>query len=258
MSSIPVFCINLDRRPERWAIFSNQPALKGITLQRISAVDGNQLNILSPDIPASDETRLRILRGTRRSHGEICTKGAIGCTMSHVKVWDTFLKTEHPFCIVLEDDCAVPDNFLQQVIQTPLPPDAHVWLLAPKVLEPAEPIDTTWLKSKSFWGTAAYLLTRSGATLLKQNIYPIEHHIDRHMHVQQALGRLHIVMHKTLQTGVVGIGTDIQTGSCDLCNLPDNLSDSDCLLIKKDYLVAVAAVVFFYFLYTQFRRNDTL
>jgi len=65
------------------------------------------------------------------SYTSIGPKSAIGCALSHFKVWRTFLKTNAPYCIVFEDDVIVSKSFntkLQKIIND-VPSDFHLLYL---------------------------------------------------------------------------------------------------------------------------------
>ena len=48
---IPAYCINLDKRTDRWAKFSEQPAVREMSnMKRFSAVDGSKINIFDNEL----------------------------------------------------------------------------------------------------------------------------------------------------------------------------------------------------------------
>ena len=117
--TLPLFCINLDRRKDRWTRWTSQPFYTEYKerILRVSAVDGATLDTLS-DPRISLETRARIsIKGARRRHGEINSAGAVGCTLSHRIVWERFLAEfpEEPYALVLEDDVEVPADLQTKV-----------------------------------------------------------------------------------------------------------------------------------------------
>jgi GR25 family glycosyltransferase involved in LPS biosynthesis len=256
--SIPVFCINLDRRPERWTFFSKQPGLTGTDVKRHSATDGQTLS--AQDARISPETRRRILTKRRRAHGEINTLGAIGCTLSHIAVWDRFLK-EYPeaeFAIVLEDDAAVPKGAFA-FIETwapQMPTEADIWILGYKAYNTElTHVKEPWLSPTSFWGTSAYVIRKSAISRVKGEIFPIESHLDRYFCSQQALGRLNLVVHPHLRFANLMSGTDIQTEKCDLCNLPDSFQDEGLTVTNKYMVYGLFAYAFAITLFLGLTRN---
>ncbi len=76
-----IYCINLDKRTDRWEEFQ-QDTFEGLELdkdkfERISAIDTTSLYHAS---------------------------GAIGCSISHLKVWKDIIKNGYKSALVFEDD----------------------------------------------------------------------------------------------------------------------------------------------------------
>jgi len=250
---IPSYCINLDKRPERYAVFSKQSGIKDLRLERISAVDGSVIQIVNnPQI--SNQTKINILHKTRRSHGEINTPGAIGCSLSHYAVWKKFLETDSQFCLVLEDDAQIKTGLAEDILQLgPLPP-FDVWCLSYKLYDKTllpygsyeqvgcKPLATggeTWKSPVNFWGTSSYILSRKGAERLIEGFFPIECHLDKYMCLKSLLGKLRLVVNTQLKTYTLSVGTDIQLHKCDLCNYPDTFNQG--ILVKK-YVIAAPII----------------
>lgn len=241
ISTLPIYCINLDRRPERYHFFMNQKGVKELIHppERFSAVDGSKIQVAgNPQI--SNQTQHNIMHRTRRSHGEINTVGAIGCSLSHYGVWKRFLETDAPYCLVLEDDAQIPEGFSQKVgtaSASKTTPTFDVWMLSYRLYDTtlhAIP-GTDWKSPVYFWGTSSYIVSREGAKRLAEGFFPIESHLDKYMCLKNALGALKVVVHPTFKTYTLSHGTDIQLHPCNLCDYPDNFRDG--ILLQK-YLVA--------------------
>lgn len=102
------YVINLDRSVERWERLQSAFADAPIDLNRISAVDGRNLNLTPDD-----------LNVMLRHHGRPFQPGEIGCYLSHLEALKAFLKSARKIAIILEDD-AVPTELidcLPQVIE---------------------------------------------------------------------------------------------------------------------------------------------
>ncbi len=94
-----IYVINLDRDAERMAsIRANLEAL-GLPFERLPAVIGKDVPDWEKlvDLPAY---RWRNRRDTPRA-------GEVGCYLSHLKAMETFLRTDAPWCVILEDDVEV-------------------------------------------------------------------------------------------------------------------------------------------------------
>lgn len=80
------YCVNLDRRSDRWDFFKNQITNLGLPIERFSAVDGSTL-----DLPAKLKPYV----------------GAIGCKESHIAIYRKALAFGLDKIVVFEDDCAI-------------------------------------------------------------------------------------------------------------------------------------------------------
>ena len=88
---IPVFVINLDQRPDRWAAISRHLVQIGLTAERIPAVDAR-------DLP--DEKRPREIN-----------PGSAANIMGHANAMRRLLKSDAPATLILEDDAELsPDT----------------------------------------------------------------------------------------------------------------------------------------------------
>jgi len=94
-----IYVINLDRDVERMAsIRANLDAL-GLPFERLSAVMGK-------DVPEWE--KLVDLRAYAwRNRLDKPRAGEVGCYLSHLKAMETFLRTDAPWCVILEDDVEV-------------------------------------------------------------------------------------------------------------------------------------------------------
>ncbi len=129
--NMPVYVINLDRRTDRWNLFSSQPHLRTMKgLERFSAFDGRQIDVPN-ETKISVHTRENIQKNFRRSHYEINTVGACGASFSHIGCWEKFLQTDEPYCMILEDDATVfPADFAKaKVYAKRVPTNFGIWIL---------------------------------------------------------------------------------------------------------------------------------
>lgn len=104
----PVYVINLDRSPERWAVWER----RWPDAQRIAAVDGKALDLrtLSPSLIANQTRRNLLQQRPRCEVDELDTLGSLGCSLSHVRGIDAIVASGAPFGIVLEDDAEFPED----------------------------------------------------------------------------------------------------------------------------------------------------
>ena len=90
---LPVFVINLDRRPDRWEAMSAQLDRIGIEPVRIPAID---VRLLIEQERFEEDEPERML-----------SIGDEACSLSHMKALSAFLRTVHPAALILEDDLEI-------------------------------------------------------------------------------------------------------------------------------------------------------
>ena len=99
--TLPVFVINPDSRPDRWAAMSAQLDRLGIAAERIPAVDARLL-------AAQEEWEQRTNGNAPEWH--VDDLGAVACALSHCKAWGALLASRHPAALVLEDDAELASD----------------------------------------------------------------------------------------------------------------------------------------------------
>ncbi len=88
--AIPVYVINLDRRPDRLSTMKKQlDLMEGVEWHRIAAVDAKSV----------------------RRRGAFLDAGTFACQLSHLKAIQAFLDTTHQFAAILEDDVELSPHF---------------------------------------------------------------------------------------------------------------------------------------------------
>lgn len=249
--SCMTFVINLDRRADRWDTFSKQPALLQFpNLRRFSAVDGLKINT-EEDVRISIHTRMNIAKKYRRSDYEICTPGAIGASLSHIGIWDMFLKSDEKYLLVFEDDTIVDSAVLKRIdtLIKELPPNWDMWLLGHHrwqfEAKPSSYNPRAWMDVTNFTGAHAYVLTRRGAQILSQNPFPIETHIEYYITGCAKFKNLQIISHPSLRMTYFAerdASEDSDTfdslKSCPVCVVPDTMRE-DGLYISYNKLARI-------------------
>jgi GR25 family glycosyltransferase involved in LPS biosynthesis len=82
------YCINLDRRPDRWEQAQSEFKKHNITVERFSAIDGNPNNI---------QTNIVI--------------GHVGCVLSHLNIIKEAKDKKLKNILIFEDDVVFSDDF---------------------------------------------------------------------------------------------------------------------------------------------------
>ena len=94
-----IYVINLDRDAERLESVRGNLAALGLSFERIPAVIGKEL----PDWRSYVDMETYAWRNRQDEP----RPGEVGCYLSHLKAMETFLRTDAPWCVILEDDVEV-------------------------------------------------------------------------------------------------------------------------------------------------------
>jgi len=133
-----VFAINLKRSSDRLKSLSQQMASQNIEYERISAIDGKDLNAEVRE-KFYNERRTIALIGRRLLPGEI------GCALSHISVWREIIYRQLPGAFIFEDDFYFNASLSDCApIQSWLEDSPSVVLLSPE----SENLNSIWRKNK--------------------------------------------------------------------------------------------------------------
>lgn len=180
------YLINLRRRPDRLALFRRDYSKSDIPhdFKLIDAVDGSKLNIERQQLTELAKAELQQLEktGYRTRHYQL-TRGAIGCYLSHIRVWQQALKDEKDVVLIFEDDAKIPADFQEQV-NTKMknaPSDWDIILLG-VACHTCQGIRTRpgFLRVKKFWLLHSYIIRGSAIQKIFKSdaLFPIAQQID--------------------------------------------------------------------------------
>eukprot|EP00747_Dinoflagellata_sp_TGD_P214914 gnl/TRDRNA2_/TRDRNA2_87714_c0_seq1.p1 gnl/TRDRNA2_/TRDRNA2_87714_c0~~gnl/TRDRNA2_/TRDRNA2_87714_c0_seq1.p1 ORF type:complete len:278 (-),score=43.08 gnl/TRDRNA2_/TRDRNA2_87714_c0_seq1:38-871(-) len=193
-----IYCVNLDRRPERWSYMQAQFSRLQMPVQRFSAVDGSKL-----DVPHLAEVGLIAKEALPRYHlpreqklfGTDLTDGGIGCALSHMMIWKDVIRrviagsaTADSVFLVVEDDCQFLPDFSEQRLRERLahvPDDWEIVYLGGQDLmgrqhlyEVAPGVRRLY---KGFRETTAYVVRDAGAKAALEVCVPMYWQVDTHL-----------------------------------------------------------------------------
>ncbi len=177
----PLYVVNLDRAPERWAKVQAGLAREGLVPERFAAIDAAK----GEHLPVSryDESRSLARRGLPLRPAEL------GCFASHYLLWQRIQESGRP-AVVMEDDVRIDEDF------------AHAVALAQSLAEHCPMIRLSALQrgreprlvaelgegyrlvrhNKGPGGTQAYFLTPAGAARFLEDarvwFEPVDDHMD--------------------------------------------------------------------------------
>ena len=233
----------MKERPDRWRRFRQQPAIHKLThIRQSRGINGKKLRYKN-DRRISVSTRINIFRNYRRSHREIATLGAVGCSLSHIDVWKKFIKTGSRYCFIMEDDAILTESTLDTVnrLIPTLPQKWGIWLLGcyKPTLVYRKYERNPWMQVYKFTASHAYLLTREAAIKLLADAVPIESHVDHYIGDVSILNDTLIVYHPEVhieffqkekvlnsQSTTVDSNTSQHKPSgCPMCKIPDDPSN---------------------------------
>ena len=177
-AALPVFVVNLERKPERRAFALNHVRSHGFTPTVWTAVDGRALDVFELE-------RTGVYRDAvaHEKFSRSLSPAEIGCSLSHVRLYEHIVERAIPITLVLEDDAMLADGFgpkLQALIRA-LPSS---WDLVQLIYAcpDFEPIDGSVVRFRMKTGlpaaSAGYLVTLLGAKKLLTEAYPIHYPAD--------------------------------------------------------------------------------
>ena len=137
------YCINLDRRKDRWRIVDRLSKEVNIELTRIPGVEGIDLDVQTTPY----------------------FKGQLGCLLSHKNVLQDMLNNGYEKIIVLEDDATFHPQFINKFDEfyKQLPHDWGFCYLGGSNMRPPLPISKNAGRAVETLSTVGYLITKSFA-----------------------------------------------------------------------------------------------
>ena len=214
---IPVWVINLNKRPDRLKKIAKRLDDLGIEWNRLEAVDGSNSSDLQLEIS--------------KRNGEIgaISNGARACSASHSKFWKELVLSKFKFGIILEDDVELSDDFKDLVTSiTWIPKNSHLiklekasahktskLLLGPELSDALNNSRHVRKMYSRHCGTAAYLLSSEGAEIALSWKRPFTVPID-HLLFNETVSKLCTALNAMIlvppiawQSEIVGQGSDI-------------------------------------------------
>jgi glycosyl transferase family 25 len=195
IQNIPSYVVNLDQNKDKW--FKTKEMLNeiGINPERFPAVYGKKLdNSFINDI--TNPSVYYTLTYDRSLDEQIPSLGAIGCYLSHIKLWQKLINSEDNTMLIFEDDIELNFSklneinlFLQNVTSTQ-PDWDFIFLGYTKPLMFSNDLcnkNICQIKDITFC-THAYIINKKGAKKLLDKAFPIVHQIDSFISFMSARG----------------------------------------------------------------------
>ena len=172
----PIFVINLDRDVERMASIDGSLKSLGLNYVRVPAV-------LGKDVPGWEQLVDANLYGAR-NRNVMPRAGEVGCYLSHLKAMEEFLRTDAPWCLILEDDVEVRPECVEVLAALGQKDDWDLLKLfcfhsglpvRKRALTPTHHLVVHLTRTTS---SAAYAVNRRAAETLLKSMRPISEQVD--------------------------------------------------------------------------------
>lgn len=159
-------------------------------VHHFSAVDGRKMN----PYELLDQKKITIrtfndLKTTRRQHTGIPSLGAIGCTMSHSKLWKHCIDQDLPYMIIAEGDLKLKQKISKdhlKKIQNILQKEKSIYI-SPHSFGQIQKTNIT-----RFSGLHFYIVSQSACKELVQNVYPIDVQTDHYIAHLDTLKKVYV------------------------------------------------------------------
>ena len=212
----PVQVINLDTRPDRMKHIRDQYLKTDMpfVLTRIPAVNGQNLDMSTipmtqkalQDIEFVDEHK------HRTQHHQV-TRGAVGLYLSQMEAWRRIAEDPNAeYGLVMEDDAILVPDIYRQICKFAhtAPPDWDI-LLFGHLCKRSSTLLKNYRKVHRFYMLHCYLLTKSCAKYLLENVLPIDVQLDWKLSDLAERGQLKVYATPNSIVRQLGQDTDIQT-----------------------------------------------
>jgi GR25 family glycosyltransferase involved in LPS biosynthesis len=170
--------------------------------------------------------------------------------LSHIAVWESFIRRKSEYCLIFEEGCVIPDDFLERIntcITSSLVlknPDAwNIWLLGGKWEDIQQCKNEFSGDGLVYIGNAslfqhAYILSRKTAKLLLKNIYPLHVKLDTWISIFAKINQLKMIgCTKIKLENRTKISNELDT-LCKKCRVPINMYRTHQLISRDDILIS--------------------
>jgi len=232
-----IFVINLKSRTDRLKnikLLIDQLNLDKEKIEIFEAIVGNNIpndeiyNILSI-------TSLDTLFTKSINHKDIRTKGAIGCYLSHYKIWEKVINENLNNILILEDDIftdADQKEFNEYI--NSIPDDYDIAMVSwfslwfDRLNNPNKNIiiNNNWNKynSVNVFSGGGYLVSKKGAQKLIKNAFPICYQVDAYFNILNYIDKNFVrYISKESLLNQKNLGTDIQV-NCQRCDITEKIN----------------------------------
>lgn len=176
-NSTKMYLINLDRRPDRLKTTTQLLKEYGYkNIIRFPAVDGLKLSDQQLKELVHPEAMNPIIQGKRTQHHEL-SRGAVGCYLSHVGIWDKCKTNES--LIIFEDDTkpSLSQSELNSILSY-CPDDWDIILFGGQYTVNNSFTHSKLVKVDKFYCLHAYIINYNAIQKIKPYLYPVDMQLD--------------------------------------------------------------------------------
>eukprot|EP00927_Polykrikos_kofoidii_P007665 TRINITY_DN13151_c0_g2_i1.p1 TRINITY_DN13151_c0_g2~~TRINITY_DN13151_c0_g2_i1.p1 ORF type:complete len:274 (-),score=39.01 TRINITY_DN13151_c0_g2_i1:80-901(-) len=194
-----VYCVNLNRRPERWTFMKSQFASLRMPARRFPSIDGHFVDVkalANVGLVSALALSRFLLPNEKKLFGIDLTPGGLGCALSHMQIWRDIIERSEEGKIpqnggrflVVEDDCLFTDGFSEELLAERLsvvPNDWEIVFLGGQDLmkrqadlEVAPGVRRLY---KGFRETTSYMISVAGCKACLEVAMPLSWQIDTHL-----------------------------------------------------------------------------
>jgi len=195
IQNIPSYVINLELYKEKWIKTLNTLQELDISPQRFEAVYGKSLD---PKIinKITDPSVYYSIKNGRSIDQQLNSMGAIGCYLSHIKLWEMLVKSDKDMFLIFEDDVNISpyvtsedvNNFVKNVIsENPNWDFIFLGFTKPLPFFSKDVCENGICKIKEItFCLHSYIINKKGAKKLLEKAFPIVHQIDSYISYMSA------------------------------------------------------------------------
>lgn len=166
-SQLDVYLINLDKNKDRLEAFIEQYMscdLRSHQIKRLSAVDGQKIENIEDKVTPKAFAEIQEVEktGYRTKHYQL-TRGAIGCYLSHMQVYQQIANGDKDYGLIFEDDVIIDKKIFKKLneVIVNIPDDWDMLLLSCHCIV-CEKMDMYYDTGKFFW-LHCYIVKKTSA-----------------------------------------------------------------------------------------------
>jgi len=184
---IKIYVLNLKSRTKKLLKIKKQLDEQKIKYEIFEGIDGTDL-----DLNYLKDNEIKICNNYYWTiKKRTMTYGELGCTLSHLKIYEKhILSNERDFCLILEDDVIIPDNFLSKLENitfeiTKIPNWDLIYLGRKKMnfgKDDEEYDNNLFIKCGTSWWCCGYIINKKACNYIlnskiKENLITIDEYL---------------------------------------------------------------------------------